>query len=188
MAAQPSDWAAVGAAKVDSNQARTGALNGASGSVTAGRLGGATTGPRSIGLRSSFDHMFGSFMMCHPADTGHDRPMTSHPDRRRRLGSGLDDPSQVTEMIASAAVTGDHPAVPNASAGIGGTRMNAHLHELAHIRQAEMLADAERARLARRSRQAHRPAARETRIRPVVEVIAAATSAAPLLPATGALP
>ena len=66
--------------------------------------------------------------------------------------------------------------------------MNAHLHELAHIRQAEMLADAERVRLARRSRQAHRPAARETRIRQVVEVIAAATLAAALLTATGALP
>jgi len=66
--------------------------------------------------------------------------------------------------------------------------MNAHLHELAHIRQAEMLADAERVRLALRSRQAHRPAARETRIRQVVEVIAAATSAAALLTATGALP
>jgi hypothetical protein len=66
--------------------------------------------------------------------------------------------------------------------------MNAHLHELAHIRQAEMLADAERARLARRSRQSHRPAAHETRLRQVVEVLAAATSAAALLTATGALP
>jgi len=66
--------------------------------------------------------------------------------------------------------------------------MNAHLHELAHIRQAEMLADAERARLARRSRQGHRPAAHETRFRQVVEMLAAAISAAALLTATGALP
>jgi hypothetical protein len=66
--------------------------------------------------------------------------------------------------------------------------MNAHLHELAHIRQAEMLADAERARLARRSREGHRPAAHERRFRQVVEMLAAATSAAALLTATGALP
>jgi len=116
--------------------------------------------------------MFGSFTMCHPADTGHDRPMTSHPDRRRRLGRD-EKPAHPTPMP-------NDPTLALCSMGIYLFR-TATLHEY-------LLADAERVRLARRSRQAHRPAARETRIRQVVEVIAAATSAAALLTATGALP